>query len=154
MCCSCKFKSVLRSGQTMCAHLMLSIVQAIRHDSQIVPLRRPGDTRSEEERKPLRAGYVGHITQISNCLIQLANDGQQQVRRQGGGRWKLAVGRRTAERGMRILVLSGKGELAAQLRFDAGPLHSSNEQACLTCCPHPLSSYVRQWTLRSAGSSL
>lgn len=48
--------------------------------TEIVPLRRPGDTRSEEERKPLRAGYVGHITQISNCLIQLANDGQQQLR--------------------------------------------------------------------------
>ncbi|KAL4434788.1 hypothetical protein ABPG77_005315 [Micractinium sp. CCAP 211/92] len=48
--------------------------------TEIVPLPRPGDTRGEEQRKPLRAGYMGHVTQISNRLIQVANDGLQQLR--------------------------------------------------------------------------
>ena len=44
-----------------------------------MPALRPGDEHAER-RQPLRAGYLGHVTQISNRLIQLANDGHEQVR--------------------------------------------------------------------------
>ncbi|KAL4423891.1 hypothetical protein ABPG75_001192 [Micractinium tetrahymenae] len=61
--------------------------------TEVTPLPRPGDTRGENERKPLRAGYVGHITQISNRLIQVANDGQQQLRAamDADGHWQQYV---------------------------------------------------------------
>lgn len=46
---------------------------------QVTPTPRPGDEHAEK-RKALRAGYVGHLTQISNRLLQLASEGNEQVR--------------------------------------------------------------------------
>lgn len=48
-----------------------------------MPPARPGDEHAEK-RRPLRAGYAGHITQISNHLIQVANGGHTAVRGQEG----------------------------------------------------------------------
>ncbi len=56
---------------------------------QVTPTPRPGDEHAEK-RRPLRAGYVGHLTQVSNRLLQLASEGHQQVgcRVRGGVRSK------------------------------------------------------------------
>jgi serine/threonine-protein phosphatase 6 regulatory subunit 3 len=50
----------------------------------VMPTPRPGDEHAEK-RKPLRAGYVGHLTQISNRLLQLASEGHEQVGHAGWG---------------------------------------------------------------------
>jgi hypothetical protein len=49
---------------------------------QVLPTPRPGDAQAAS-RRPLRAGYAGHLTQVANRLIQVANEGHQQVRRAG-----------------------------------------------------------------------
>lgn len=54
---------------------------------QVSPTPRPGDEHAEK-RKPLRAGYVGHLTQVSNRLLQLAADGHEQVRGAGAVTWR------------------------------------------------------------------
>lgn len=57
--------------------------------TQVTPTPRPGDEHAEK-RKALRAGYVGHLTQISNRLLQLASEGNEQLRSamEGNLRWQ------------------------------------------------------------------
>ncbi|KAI7837910.1 hypothetical protein COHA_008291 [Chlorella ohadii] len=60
--------------------------------TQVTPTPRPGDEHAEK-RRPLRAGYVGHLTQVSNRLLQLASEGHQQLRAamESDSRWQAYV---------------------------------------------------------------
>ncbi|PSC73252.1 serine threonine-phosphatase 6 regulatory subunit 3-like isoform X1 [Micractinium conductrix] len=77
---------------------------------EVVPAPRPGDARSAEQRKPLRAGYAGHVTAMSNRLIQLANDGQQQLQAamEGDQRWQQYVRERLEPRNAQENVYAWK----------------------------------------------
>lgn len=110
---------------------------------QVSPTPRPGDAHAEK-RKPLRAGYVGHLTQVSNRLLQLAADGHEQVGcggpglRDGGLAWYVTI------------LGSWRSERGCCLCTHATPL------ALLTppACPARLCSCVPPWRATSAGSRM
>ncbi|KAI3432394.1 hypothetical protein D9Q98_003950 [Chlorella vulgaris] len=77
--------------------------------TEVAPAARPGDEHAAG-RRPLRAGYAGHVTQISNRLIQIANEGQQQLRAamEGDPGWQAYVKERLEPRNAQENVFAWK----------------------------------------------